>query len=58
MMTSPVAGIDPHQDSYTIGIVDPNGVELTHESRPGWWCRRTVRFSCWLSVAGCGWQGL
>jgi transposase len=30
MMTAPVAGIDPHQDSYTIGIVDPNGVELTH----------------------------
>lgn len=21
-MTSPVAGIDPHQDSYTIGIID------------------------------------
>ena len=34
MMTSPVAGIDPHQDTYTIGIVDPNGVELTHESFP------------------------
>ena len=34
MMTSPVAGIDPHQDSYTIGIVDPNGVELAHESFP------------------------
>lgn len=34
MMTSPVAGIDPHQDSYTIGIVDPNGVELTHQSFP------------------------
>jgi transposase len=34
MMTSPVAGIDPHQDSYTIGIVDPNGVELTHQTFP------------------------
>lgn len=34
MMTSPVAGIDPHQDTYTIGIVDPNGVELAHESFP------------------------
>jgi transposase len=34
MMTSPVAGIDPHQDTYTIGIVDPNGVERTHESFP------------------------
>jgi transposase len=30
MMTAPVAGIDPHQDSYTIGVVDPNGVELAH----------------------------
>jgi len=34
MMTSPVAGIDPHQDSITVGIVDPNGVELTHEAFP------------------------
>ncbi len=34
MMTSPVAGIDPHQDSYTIGIVNPNGVELAHETFP------------------------
>lgn len=34
MMTAPVAGIDPHQDSYTIGIVDPNGVELAHASFP------------------------
>lgn len=34
MMTSPVAGIDPHQDTYTIGIVDPNGVELAHEAFP------------------------
>ncbi len=25
-MTAPVAGIDPHQDTYTIGVVDPNGV--------------------------------
>ena len=30
MMTSPVAGIDPHQDSFTVGIVTANGVELTH----------------------------
>ena len=28
MMTPPVAGIDPHQDSFTVGIVDANGVEL------------------------------
>lgn len=34
MMTSPVAGIDPHQDTYTIGIVDPNGVELAHQTFP------------------------
>lgn len=33
-MASPVAGIDPHQDTYTIGIVDINGVELAHESFP------------------------
>jgi len=34
MMTSPVAGIDPHQDSFTVGIVDANGVELSHETFP------------------------
>jgi transposase len=34
MMTAAVAGIDPHQDSYTVGLVDPNGVELTHETFP------------------------
>ena len=34
MMSAPVGGIDPHQDTYTIGIVDPNGVELAHESFP------------------------
>ncbi len=34
MMASPVAGIDPHQDTYTIGIVDANGVELVHEAFP------------------------
>jgi len=34
MMSSPVAGIDPHQDTYTIGIVDPNGVELAHAAFP------------------------
>jgi transposase len=31
-MTSPVAGIDPHQDTFTVGIVDLHGVEITHES--------------------------
>jgi transposase len=34
MMTSPVGGIDPHQDTFTVGIIDPNGVELTHETFP------------------------
>ena|GEM_PF-4250228 len=26
------AGIDPHQTSFTVGIVDPNGIEIHHES--------------------------
>ena len=34
MMSAPVGGIDPHQDTYTIGIIDTNGVELAHESFP------------------------
>jgi transposase len=34
MMTSPVSGVDPHQDTYTLGIVDPNGVEITHRTFP------------------------
>jgi transposase len=34
MMTSRVAGIDPHQDSFTLGVVDANGVELSHETFP------------------------
>lgn len=34
MMTSPVSGVDPHQDSYTLGIIDPNGVEITHRTFP------------------------
>jgi hypothetical protein len=28
MMTAPVGGIDPHQSSFTVGVVDINGVEL------------------------------
>ena len=32
MMSSPVAGIDPHQSSFTVAVVDPNGVEITHAS--------------------------
>lgn len=31
-MPAPVAGIDPHQHQFTVGIVDPNGVELNHKS--------------------------
>ena len=34
MMASPIGGVDPHQDTYTVGIVDPNGVELAHEAFP------------------------
>ena len=34
MMTSPVAGIDPHQDTFTVGVVTANGVELTHATFP------------------------
>lgn len=29
-MTGPVAGIDPHQDNFTVGIVDHHGVALTY----------------------------
>jgi transposase len=31
-MTAPVAGIDPHRDQFTLGIVDPNGVEIAHKT--------------------------
>lgn len=31
-MSSSVAGIDPHQDQFTLGIVDLNGVEILHET--------------------------
>ena len=34
MMTSPVGGIDPHQDTITVGVVNPNGVELAHAMFP------------------------
>jgi len=33
-MSSPVAGIDPHQDQFTLGIVDHHGVEIEVESFP------------------------
>jgi transposase len=31
-MSSAVAGIDPHQDNFTVGIIDSNGVEITHQA--------------------------
>jgi transposase len=31
-MTSVGGGIDPHQDTFTAGIVDEHGVEITHEA--------------------------
>ena len=31
-MTAPVGGIDPHQDTFTVGIVDHHGVEITCET--------------------------
>ena len=33
-MTPPVGGIDPHQDTFTVGIVDSHGVETCHETFP------------------------
>jgi transposase len=32
MMSSPVAGIDPHQDTFTVAVVDANGVEIVHDT--------------------------
>ena len=34
MMTGPVGGIDPHQHQFTVGVVDPNGVEIAHRTFP------------------------
>lgn len=33
-MTGPVAGIDPHQDQFTLAVVDANGVHLEHATFP------------------------
>lgn len=33
-MAAPVAGIDPHQDQFTVGITDTNGIEIAHDSFP------------------------
>lgn len=32
MMSSTVAGIDPHQDTFTVAVIDANGVEITHDT--------------------------
>jgi hypothetical protein len=32
MMSSTVAGIDPHQDTFTVAVIDPNGVEIVHDT--------------------------
>jgi transposase len=32
MMSLPVGGIDPHQDTFTVAVVDANGVEITHDT--------------------------
>jgi len=32
MMSAPVAGIDPHQSTFTVAVVDSNGVEMIHAS--------------------------
>jgi transposase len=32
MMTSPVAGIDPHQATFTLGIIDRNGVGVMSDT--------------------------
>jgi len=32
IMTSNIAGIDPHQDTFTVGVVDQHGVELLNET--------------------------
>lgn len=31
-MPVPIAGIDPHQDNFTVAVIDPAGVELSHHS--------------------------
>jgi hypothetical protein len=32
MMSLPVGGIDPHQDTFTVAVIDSNGVEITHDT--------------------------
>jgi hypothetical protein len=33
-MPSALAGIDPHQDSISVGIIESNGVEVAHQTFP------------------------
>ena len=57
MMAPPVAGIDPHQDGFTVGVVDANGVELAHAS----FDNRAAGFAdavCMLSAHGVGMVGV
>jgi hypothetical protein len=32
MLSSVVAGIDPHQATFTVAVVDSNGVEIAHDT--------------------------
>ena len=34
MVAASLAGMDSHQDQFTVGIVDSNGVEIVHETFP------------------------
>ena len=31
-MTSAVAGIDPHKDTFTVGVIDGHGIEVAHDT--------------------------
>ena len=57
MMAPPVAGIDPHGDGFTVGVIDANGVELEHAS----FDNRAAGFAdavCMLSAHGVGMVGV
>ena len=48
-MTSAVGGIDPHQDTFTVGIVDSNGVEVVHDT----FANTAVGYGCAIDLLGC-----
>jgi len=48
-MTLPVGGIDPHQDTFTVGIVDSNGVEVVHDT----FANTAVGYGCAIDLLGC-----